>query len=310
MDGGHLDHLRQRRLGVLYEHVDRVAGPQAGLAEVAAHPGAVLGRPLLAARGLEVDEGGGAALDSGRVWVADPLDGTINYATGSPLCGVMLGLLASSYFLVFNKSNARRATVQAEIDRKQRNSFDQNIYAANGTTLLESFSTSTGGMPVNMFVASFTGATNFLPGRVLGREGEFHRLRFHVDGALVHLVRSGRYDRHLRAMRAVGPFGAGVPERVDRLHEAPLQGERRGGDGHRLLVREHRDAAEFLGRHHVQELLVGHAGGGNGAPQVVGPQQVLDCRLPGEDFDAKDRPVGAGLYRGWTGERTLDPVEP
>ena len=26
-------------------------------------------------------------------WVADPLDGTINYATGSPLCGVMLGLL-------------------------------------------------------------------------------------------------------------------------------------------------------------------------------------------------------------------------
>ncbi|MET0693505.1 MAG: inositol monophosphatase family protein, partial [Propionibacteriaceae bacterium] len=30
---------------------------------------------------------------SGRVWVADPLDGTVNYATGSPLCGVMLGLL-------------------------------------------------------------------------------------------------------------------------------------------------------------------------------------------------------------------------
>src|SRR3954463_9801484 len=30
------------------------------------------------------EEGGGAALDSGRVWVADPLDGTINYATGSP----------------------------------------------------------------------------------------------------------------------------------------------------------------------------------------------------------------------------------
>ena len=27
------------------------------------------------------------------MWVADPLDGTINYATGSPLCGVMLGLL-------------------------------------------------------------------------------------------------------------------------------------------------------------------------------------------------------------------------
>ena len=39
------------------------------------------------------EEGGGAALDTGSVWVADPLDGTVNYATGSPLCGVMLGLL-------------------------------------------------------------------------------------------------------------------------------------------------------------------------------------------------------------------------
>jgi 2-dehydro-3-deoxyphosphogluconate aldolase / (4S)-4-hydroxy-2-oxoglutarate aldolase len=36
------------------------------------------------------EESGGPALDSGKVWVADPLDGTINYATGSPLCGVML----------------------------------------------------------------------------------------------------------------------------------------------------------------------------------------------------------------------------
>ena len=43
--------------------------------------------------GFYGEEGGGAPLDSGRVWVADPLDGTINYATGSPLCGVMLGLL-------------------------------------------------------------------------------------------------------------------------------------------------------------------------------------------------------------------------
>ena len=33
---------------------------------------------------------------------------------------VMIGLLASSYFLVFNKSNGRRSAVQAEIDRKQR----------------------------------------------------------------------------------------------------------------------------------------------------------------------------------------------
>jgi myo-inositol-1(or 4)-monophosphatase len=43
--------------------------------------------------GFYGEEGGGAELHSGRVWVADPLDGTINYATGSPLCGVMLGLL-------------------------------------------------------------------------------------------------------------------------------------------------------------------------------------------------------------------------
>jgi myo-inositol-1(or 4)-monophosphatase len=39
------------------------------------------------------EEGGGPALDAGRVWVADPLDGTVNYATGSPLCGVMLALV-------------------------------------------------------------------------------------------------------------------------------------------------------------------------------------------------------------------------
>jgi myo-inositol-1(or 4)-monophosphatase len=43
--------------------------------------------------GFYGEESGGAALYSGKVWVADPLDGTINYATGSPLCGVMLGLL-------------------------------------------------------------------------------------------------------------------------------------------------------------------------------------------------------------------------
>jgi myo-inositol-1(or 4)-monophosphatase len=40
------------------------------------------------------EEGGGDALDRGRVWVADPLDGTINYVHGLPLCGVMLALVA------------------------------------------------------------------------------------------------------------------------------------------------------------------------------------------------------------------------
>ena len=56
----------------------------------------VLKRALAASTpdiGFYGEEGGGAALDTGKVWVADPLDGTINYATGSPLCGVMLGLL-------------------------------------------------------------------------------------------------------------------------------------------------------------------------------------------------------------------------
>ena len=33
---------------------------------------------------------------------------------------VMLGLLGSSYFLVFNKANEKRIAVQAEIDRKQK----------------------------------------------------------------------------------------------------------------------------------------------------------------------------------------------
>jgi myo-inositol-1(or 4)-monophosphatase len=43
--------------------------------------------------GFYGEEGGGATLETGRVWVVDPLDGTINYATGSPLCGVMVWLL-------------------------------------------------------------------------------------------------------------------------------------------------------------------------------------------------------------------------
>jgi myo-inositol-1(or 4)-monophosphatase len=66
------------------------------LTEVDLAAEAALKRSLAAATpeiGFYGEEGGGAALDRGWVWVADPLDGTINYATGSPLCGVMLGLL-------------------------------------------------------------------------------------------------------------------------------------------------------------------------------------------------------------------------
>ena len=66
------------------------------LTEVDLASEAALKRALAASTpeiGFYGEEGGGAALETGRVWVADPLDGTINYATGSPLCGVMLGLL-------------------------------------------------------------------------------------------------------------------------------------------------------------------------------------------------------------------------
>ena len=51
---------------------------------------------LVAATGIEVhgEEFGGAALDSPLVWVLDPIDGTVNYAAGSPMAGILLGLLS------------------------------------------------------------------------------------------------------------------------------------------------------------------------------------------------------------------------
>jgi myo-inositol-1(or 4)-monophosphatase len=66
------------------------------LTEVDLASEAAIKRSLAAATpdvGFYGEEGGGAALDRGRVWVADPLDGTINYTVGAPTCGVMLGLL-------------------------------------------------------------------------------------------------------------------------------------------------------------------------------------------------------------------------
>ena len=66
------------------------------LTEVDLASEAALKRSLAASTpeiGFYGEEGGGADLSSGLVWVADPLDGTVNYVTGSPLCGVMLGLL-------------------------------------------------------------------------------------------------------------------------------------------------------------------------------------------------------------------------
>lgn len=50
---------------------------------------------LTKATGIEVhgEEFGGADVDSLWVWVLDPVDGTFNYAAGSPLAAILLGLL-------------------------------------------------------------------------------------------------------------------------------------------------------------------------------------------------------------------------
>jgi myo-inositol-1(or 4)-monophosphatase len=45
--------------------------------------------------GIEVhgEEFGGADVDSPLVWVLDPIDGTFNYAAGSPMAAILLGLV-------------------------------------------------------------------------------------------------------------------------------------------------------------------------------------------------------------------------
>jgi myo-inositol-1(or 4)-monophosphatase len=50
---------------------------------------------LNARTGIEVhgEEFGGADVDSPLVWVLDPIDGTINYAAGSPMAAILLGLV-------------------------------------------------------------------------------------------------------------------------------------------------------------------------------------------------------------------------
>jgi myo-inositol-1(or 4)-monophosphatase len=50
---------------------------------------------LTNATGIDVhgEEFGGADVDSPWVWVLDPVDGTFNYAAGSPLAAILLGLL-------------------------------------------------------------------------------------------------------------------------------------------------------------------------------------------------------------------------
>lgn len=50
---------------------------------------------LLSATGIEAhgEEFGGSPVDSPLVWVLDPIDGTFNYAAGSPMAAILLGLL-------------------------------------------------------------------------------------------------------------------------------------------------------------------------------------------------------------------------
>ena len=50
---------------------------------------------LVSATGIDVhgEEFGGADLDTPWVWVLDPIDGTFNYAAGSPMAAILLGLL-------------------------------------------------------------------------------------------------------------------------------------------------------------------------------------------------------------------------
>ncbi|BBX44597.1 inositol monophosphatase family protein [Mycobacterium cookii] len=50
---------------------------------------------LVSATGIPVhgEEFGGADLDLPWVWVLDPVDGTFNYAAGSPMAAILLGLL-------------------------------------------------------------------------------------------------------------------------------------------------------------------------------------------------------------------------
>ncbi len=43
--------------------------------------------------GVHGEEFGGAPIDSELVWVLDPIDGTLNYAAGSPMAAILLGLL-------------------------------------------------------------------------------------------------------------------------------------------------------------------------------------------------------------------------
>ena len=39
------------------------------------------------------EEGGGATVDEGALWILDPIDGTVNFVHGSPLCAISFALV-------------------------------------------------------------------------------------------------------------------------------------------------------------------------------------------------------------------------
>ena len=78
--------ILQDRRAKPHERIDKAA--KDFLTDVDLASESALQRSLAASTpdiGFYGEEGGGAPLDSGKVWVADPLDETINYATGPPL---------------------------------------------------------------------------------------------------------------------------------------------------------------------------------------------------------------------------------
>jgi type IV pilus assembly protein PilO len=55
----------------------------------------------------------------------EPLEGTMKFGIRELIfVAVMIGLLGSSYFLVFNKANQKRLTIEAEIEVKQKSLAD------------------------------------------------------------------------------------------------------------------------------------------------------------------------------------------
>ncbi|WP_156687821.1 inositol monophosphatase family protein [Mycobacterium sp. Marseille-P9652] len=82
--------------------------------------------------GVHGEEYGGEDVDAEWVWVLDPVDGTFNYAAGSPMAGILLGLLhrgdpvagltwvpftGQRYTAIVGESLVRNGVPQAPLER-------------------------------------------------------------------------------------------------------------------------------------------------------------------------------------------------